>query len=164
MAKSTIQVTKRRNDALAKRLSSPNPNATGQRAIPLKEPKRWQLYIGNNYNNDDDLYRLVHEAGWEPLELADLACKPEDVGFRLSEDGKLVRGPQSREMIFKMDIEDYKLLQQRQTDANNATIGKPNKTKQSVTEAVAAVHGGEAADFVQKHFVGHVTDTQESLP
>lgn len=163
MAKSTIQVTKRRNDALARRLSG-NPHSSGLRTIPLKEPKKWQLYIGNNYNNDDDLYRLVHEEGWEPLAPADLACKPEEIGFQVSPDGKLVRGTQGREMIFKMDKADYDLLQMRKTEVNNATIGKPGKTKAAVTNAVAAVHGDEAASFVDKHFVGQVTDTQEPIP
>ena len=162
--KSTIQVTPRQNDALARRLSSSNPHGTGQRKIPLKEPKRWQLYIANDYNNEDELYRMVHDLGWEPLHVDDLACKPSDIGFRVSEDGHLVRGPQGREMIFKMAIEDYRVLEQRKTEANNATIGKPGKTKQAVTNAVAAVHGDEAASFVDKHFVGQVTDTQEPLP
>ena len=163
MAKSQIQVTPRKNDVLARRLSG-NPHSTGLRTIPLKEPKRWQLYIGNNYNHDDDLYRMVHELGWEPLEAADLACKPEEIGFRVSEDGKLVRGTQGREMIFKMAIEDYKALQAKQTEANNATIGKPSKTKAAAANAVAAAFGDEAGSFVDKHLVGTVTDTVEPLP
>jgi|SoiMethySBSTD1v2_1073268.scaffolds.fasta_scaffold396779_2 hypothetical protein len=163
MAKSQIQVTPRKNDVLARRLAG-NPHSTGLRSIPLKEPKRWQLYIANDYNHDDDLYRMTHELGWEPLEAADLACDPKDIGFRVSEDGKLVRGPQGREMIFKMAKEDYALLQQKQTEANNATIGRPGKTKAAAAEAVTAVHGPEAGEFVHKHLVGTVTDTVEPLP
>lgn len=163
MAKSTIQVTPRRNDVLARRLSG-NPHSSGLRTIPLKEPHLWQLYIGNDYNNADDLYRLVHIDGWDPLEVADLACKPEDIGYRASEDGKLVRGPQGREMLFKMAVEDYRELEKRKTEANNATIGKPSKVKAAAAEAAAAVHGPEAGDFVHKHLVGTVTDTQEPIP
>jgi hypothetical protein len=120
--------------------------------------------VANNYNNDDDLYRMVHERGWEPLEAADLACKPEDIGFRVSEDGKLVRGPQGREMIFKMAKDDYQALQQRKTEVNNASIGKPAKTKAAAATAVAAAFGDEAGSFVDKHLVGQVIDTQEPLP
>jgi hypothetical protein len=163
MAKSQISVTPRKNDVLARRLAG-NPHSSGLRSIPLKEPQKWQLYIGNNYNNDDDLYRLVHEAGWLPLEEVDLACKPEEIGFRVSEDGKLVRGPQGREMIFKMDKVDYAILQQKLTEANNATIGRPGKTKDAAANAVAAVHGPEAGDFVHKHLTGTITDTVEPLP
>jgi hypothetical protein len=161
--KSTISVTPRRNDALARRLSG-NPHATGLKTYPLKEPKRWQLYVGNNYNNDDELYRMVHELGWLPLEASDLACKPEEIGFRVSEDGNLVRGPQGKEMLFKMPIEDYTILQQRKTEANNATIGRPGAAKAAAAGAVAAAFGPEAADFVDKHLVGQVTDTLEPLP
>jgi hypothetical protein len=161
--KSTISVTPRRNDALARRLSG-NPHSTGMRTIPLKDPTAWQLYIGNNYNNDDELYRMVHELGWEPLVVSDLTCKPEEIGFRVSEDGRLVRGPQGREMIFKMPIADYRALEQRKTEANNATIGKPGATKAAAANAVGAAFGDEAAAFVDKHLVGHVTDTQELVP
>lgn len=163
MAKSQIQVTPRKNDVLARRLSG-NVHGSGLRKIPLKEPHKWQTYIGNNYNSDDDLYRIVHELGWLPLQPEDLACKPEEIGFRLSEDGHLVRGSQGREMLFKMDKADYAALQAKQTEANNATIGRPQKTKEAAANAVAAVHGPEAADFVHKHFVGTVTDTQEPMP
>lgn len=163
MAKSTVQVTKRRSDALARRLSG-NPHSSGLRSIPLKEPHKWQLYIGNNYNNDDDLYRLVHDEGWEPLELADLACKPEEIGYRVSEDQRLVKGPQGREMVFKMDKADYAALQARKTEANNATIGRASKTKAAAAEAVTAAFGPEAGEFVDKHLTGTITDTVEPLP
>lgn len=163
MAKSQITVTPRKNDVLARRLSG-NPHGSGLRSIPLKEPQRWQLYIANNYNHDDDLYRMTHELGWLPLEADDLACKPDEIGFRVSEDGKLVRGTQGREMIFKMAKEDYAELQQKQTEANNKTIGRPGATKAEAANAVAAVHGPEAGDFVHKHLTGTVTDTVEPLP
>ncbi len=51
-----------------------------------------------------------------------------------------------------------------ETDANNAQIGRPGKTKAAAANAVASVYGDEAATFVDKHLVGTVTDTQEPLP
>jgi len=158
-----IQATPRRNDVLARRLAG-NPNGSAQRDIPLKEPHRWQLYIANDYNQEDDLYRMVHELGWSHLLPEDLACKPKEIGFRVSEDGHLVRGTQGREMVFKMAKDDYRLLKQRESDANNAQIGRPGKTKEAAANAVASVYGDEAASFVDKHLVGSVTDTQEPLP
>jgi hypothetical protein len=163
MAKSQISVTPRKNDVLARRLAG-NPHKSGLRSIPLKEPQKWQLYIANDYNHEDDLYRMTHELGWLPLAVEDLACKPEDIGYRVSPDGNLVRGAQGREMVFKMDKADYAELQKRQTEANNATIGREGKTKAAAAEAVASAHGPEAGDFVHKHLVGTVTDTIEPLP
>jgi len=164
MAKrSHIVVAPRRNEALEKRLSG-NPHTTGLRHIPLREPGKWQLYIANDYNQDDDLYRMVHEFGWLPLEADDLAVDPKEIGYRRSEDGRIVRGPQGREMVFKMAKRDYDLLQARKTEANMAQIGKPAKTKQAVAESLASAFGPEAGDTAAKHFHGHVTDTQEVIP
>jgi hypothetical protein len=160
-----VQVTNRRNAALERRLAKgSNPHATGSRNIPLKEPSRWQLYVGNNYNSDDDLYRIVHEYGWAPLELSDLACKPEDIGYRVNETGHLVRGPQGREVIFKMAIEDYRELMRRKTERNNQGIGSARKTRQQVAEAAATTFGPEAGDYIEKHVTGEVRDSRESRP
>ena len=158
-----IQVTPRRNAALARRLSG-NPHASPTREIPMKEPGKWQLYIANDYNNADDLYRMVHEKGWEHLREEDIACKPREIGYRVSEDGHLVKGPQGREQVFKMRIEDYNALKMRETEYNNSTIGRPGKAKAAAASAVASAFGDEAGTFVDKHLVGEITDTVEPLP
>lgn len=164
VAKPVVQVTSRKNSALARRLApGGNPHATGTRSIPLREPGRWMLYIANNYGNDDELYRMRHELGWEPLEIGDLACKPEEVGFRVNETGDLVRGPQGREVIFKMAVEDYRILAMRKTERNNAGVGRPGQTKQQIAQAAAATFGPEAGDFADKHITGTVTDTVEVI-
>lgn len=159
-----VKVTSRRSAALDRRLApGSNPNATAVRAIPLKEPSRWQLYIGNDYNSPDDLYRIVHEYGWMPLELADLACKPEEIGFRVNEMNHLVKGPQGREVIFKMDKADYALLMQRKTERNMVGIGSASKTRAQVAQAASNVFGDEAAEFIHRNIKGTVTDTQEPV-
>ncbi len=164
VAKSAIQVTTRKNDALARRLAGGNPFATGTRAIPLKEPARWHTRIENDYADEGQVYRAVHEGGWLPLEPGDLACTPEEVGLRLNEMGYLVRGIQGREVVLKMAREDYRLLEQAKTRANNATIGRPDKIKHEMANAAAAAHGAQAGDFVHNHVHGTVTDTVERLP
>ena len=164
-AKPTIQVTSRRSAALERRLQAgANPHQTSAKVIPLREPHRWQLYIGNDYAGDDGLYRMVHEYGWLPLELSDLACKPEEIGYRVNESGHLVRGPQGREVVFKMDKADYALLVQRKTEKNLQGIGSASKTKTQAAEAAASAFGPEAGDYVHKHVTGTVTDTREALP
>jgi len=164
-AKKAVQVTSRRNAALARRLTpGGNPHATGNKTIPLKEPRRWHLYIANDYAGGDELYRMRHELGWEPLELSDLACKPEEIGYRVNEDGHLVRGPQGREVIFKMLKEDHNELMRLKTERNNAGIGSASKTRNQVAEAAASTFGPEAGDYIHKHVTGEVRDTRESQP
>lgn len=161
----TVQVISRRSAALERRLApGANPHATTAKVIPLREPHRWQLYIGNDYASEDALYRMVHEYGWLPLELSDLACKPEEIGYRVNESGHIVRGPQGREVIFKMDKQDYAILMQRKTERNNAGIGSTAKTRALMAESAAATYGPEAGDYVHKHVTGTVTDTREALP
>lgn len=163
--KPVVQVTSRRNAALARRLApGANPHASGTKDIPLKDKGRWKLYLANDYAGGDELYRMRHEMGWEPLELSDLACKPEEIGYRVNEDGHLVRGPQGREVLFKMAIEDYRVLEMRKTELNNRGIGSASKTKSIAAEAAASTFGPEAGDYVHKHVVGTVTDSREALP
>ncbi len=151
--KSTINVTSRaavakvRNTALARRLASGNVQGGGNRPIPLLEPERWHTYIANTYQHEDEFYR-IKELGWEPLTPEDLACKVEESGYRLSEDGHLVRGEKGREMVFKMDAEDYKVLEQAKTATNMRGIGSAKKAKDDVVEAASSHLGDEAASYL----------------
>jgi hypothetical protein len=164
-AKPVVQVTSRRSAALERRLAKgANPHVSSIKVIPLREPHRWQLYVGNDYAGDDGLYRMVHEYGWSTLEVGDLSCKPEEIGYRVNESGHLVRGPQGREVIFKMAKEDYAELMQRKTEKNMQGIGSASKTRTQVAEAAASAFGPEAGDYVHKHVTGTVTDTREALP
>ena len=159
-----VQVTSRRSTALARRLApGGNPHATSARTIPLKEPHRWQLYIANDYAGQDELYRMVHEYGWLPLSPEDLDCTAEEIGYRVNETNHLVRGPGGREVIFKMDKGDYRLLMQRKTERNMKGIGSASKTRTQVAEAASNAFGAEAADFIYKNVKGTVTDTQEPV-
>ena len=163
-AKPSVQVTSRRNAALARRLApGGNVFGGGTRAIPLKEPKRWHTRIENDFGDDQSVYRAIHDLGWEPLEPSDLSCKPEDVGLRVNEAGHLVRGAQGREVVLKMAIEDYREVEQMKTARNLSGLGSPSKTKAQTANAAAAAFGPEAGDFVEKHVTGTVTDRQGPL-
>lgn len=137
-----------RNPALAKRLAG-NPFGSGSRAVPMKEQARWHTYIANTYV-DESAFLRMKENGWEPVRADDLACKVEESGFRLSTDGYLVRGPQGQEMLFKMDVDDYRLLQDAKTDANSRGIGSRAKIKRDMAEAGAAQFGDEGGSYIEK--------------
>jgi PHD/YefM family antitoxin component YafN of YafNO toxin-antitoxin module len=160
--KSQISVTSRsegvknRNAALARRLAG-NVHGAGSRGIPLKEPERWHTYIANTFTNEDEFYRMRHEKGWEPLTVEDLDCSPQEAGFRVSEDGSLVRGAQGKEMVFKMPKEDYHALQMAKTAQNLRGIGSAAKVKSDIAEAAGAQLGDEAASFLNK-MPGQVVD------
>lgn len=154
-AKNAAVELARRNPALARRLAG-NPFGGGTRAIPMKEPGRWQTYVANTYVNDGE-FLTMKERGWVPVSPDDLACKVEESGFRLSPDGYLVRGPQGQEMLFKMDVEDYRLLTQAKTEANMRGIGSARKIKQDIAEAASGQIGSEAADYIN-NLDGQVVD------
>lgn len=145
----------RRNPALARRLAG-NPFGGGSRAIPMKEPGRWQTYVANTYVNDGE-FLSMKERGWVPVKPEDLACQVEESGFRLSPDGYLVRGPQGQEMLFKMAVEDHRLLTQAKTDANMKGIGSAKQVKQDTAAAAVGPLGSEAADYISK-LDGQVVD------
>lgn len=162
--KATVQVTNRRNAALQRRLApGGNVFGGGTRAIPLKEPEKWHTRIENDFADDQQVYRAVHDLGWEPLAVEDLGCKPEEVGLRVNEQGYLVRGQQGREVVLKMDKQDYRAVEKAKTEANMRGIGSPAKSKAQTAEAAAAAFGPEAGDFVHQHVTGTVTDTRGPL-
>lgn len=152
--KSNITVTSRgdqaktRNAVLARRLQGGNIHgAGGTRAIPLKEDG-FYTRIENNYADESMHYRMVHELGYEPLRPEHLNCKPEEIGFKVSADGFLVRGPNGGEMIYRMANEDRKLLEQAQTEANNAGIGSRSKTQSQMAEVAGKQFGDEAGSYM----------------
>lgn len=152
--KSSITVTSRAdraktaNTVLARRLASGNIQGGGNRGIPLKEPERWYTRIENTYVSDNRFYEMVHDLGYEPLKPEDLACKPEECGFRVSEDGNLVRGPQGQEMVFKMAKEDRAMLEQQMTAANMRGIGSTKQARADLANAAGSQLGAEAGDFM----------------
>lgn len=152
--KSAISVTNRadsaktRNVVLARRLASGSVDGGGTREIPLKEPGKWYTRIENTYADEGRFYQMVHTLGYEPLKPEDLACTPEQAGFRVSEDGNLVRGPQGQEMIFKMGKEDRAMLDQQFTQQNMRGIGSKSRAKADVANAASGSLGAEAADYL----------------
>lgn len=163
MAKQPIQVTDRadaattRNLALLRRLGGANVFGQGSRAIPMREAGRWKLYVANTYANENAMYDM-REKGWEPVLPKELACAVEESGFRVSPDGFLVKGPQGQEQLWKMPVEDYRLLQQTKTAANMRGIGSGSQTKHDIANAAGAALGSEAGDFLHG-LQGHVIDT-----
>lgn len=140
-----------RNPALARRLAG-NVHGGGSRKIPLKEGHdweggRWRIYISNEDVPQASALEMK-EYGYVPVTPEDLACKVEEAGFKLSTDGYLVRGPQGKEMLWKMEGADYRLVQEAKTTANNRGTGSAAKIKSDMANAASASMGDEAATFI----------------
>lgn len=164
MKKSQITVTSRAdaaktaNTVLARRISGGNIHGVGgTRGVPLKDGG-WYTRIENNYADETMHYRMVHELGYEPVKPEDLACTPEEIGFKVSPDGNLMRGPQGGEIIYKMRVEDRKILEQHQTEANMRGIGSASKTRAVMADVAGKQFGDEAGDYLSK-LDGQVIDS-----
>jgi hypothetical protein len=144
--KSSFAALARENPALARRLASGNPFASGSKEIPLLEPKRWHTYIAN-IDADPRAFHKMKANGWLPLEEADLACPVEESGFEKKPDGSL-RSPDGKDMVFKMDIQHYRMLERIKTENNMRGIGSRAKTQSEMAEAAGSQLGDEAGSYI----------------
>lgn len=144
--KTDITALARENPALARRLASGNPHASGNRAIPLREPSRWQTRIASVEYDARRFYTLRNN-GWIPLLEEDLACPVEESGFVKMPDGSL-RRHDGKEMVFKMDSAHYRMLMDRKTAANMRGIGSSRKMKEQMAEAAGSKLGDEAGTYI----------------
>jgi hypothetical protein len=159
-AKTRAVAQLRDNPVLARRLAG-NIQGGGSIGIPLREPERWYTRIENQLADPNMFYRMRHEMGYVPLTADDLpeGVTPTAIGFRVSEDGYLVRGPVGQEeMPWKMPKEDRALLEQAMTDQNMAGIGSTKKIKNDMAEAAGSQFGSEAGDFMNS-LSGEVIDS-----
>jgi hypothetical protein len=141
------------DDIIAKRLAG-QPFGTRNLAIPLREPQRWAVFIANSLADENNHYRMVHELGWVPLTVEDLAegITPVSIGWQVKEDGHtLCRGQRGDEIVYKMDKLQYRKVQLAKTAENKKGIGSAKALKESAANAAAGQMGSEAADFVHKH-------------
>lgn len=151
------------DDVLAKRLAG-QPFGIKAASIPLAEPHKWQLYIANSGADDGRHYDMVFRKGWVPVTAADLApgVQPESLGLRVNESGALCRGARGDEIVYKMPKGAYDTLQRQKAEKNVEGIGSKAKSRMAVAEAAASELGDEAAEFLSKHAVIDVQDSQRT--
>lgn len=135
---------------IERRLQSPNAFRTGSRPIPLADPKTWTARWINTKSAPDRLGDVLHNKGWEYMEPSDLACEPAEFGAQLR-DGRIVSGERGEEVLMKMRTKDYaKLAKVKDEQTKQQTFGKP-QLKTAIVSEVAAAHGDQAAEFMNKH-------------
>ena len=154
--------TKRPISVIDRRLQSGSVFAAGTRPIPLVDPDQWTVRIVNSQISDARIWEMQAEKGWVYLEPADVACKPEDLGFRVV-GGRIVRGTNGHEVLMKMPRRDYRRLQQKK-DADNRkqTFGK-KAVKDAIVQAASAEPGGDQGATLLERQPMTVVDSLERV-
>ena len=136
-------------DAVIARRLSGEPFGTRNTTIPLKEGAKWSTYEANSMADRNMHYRMVHELGWIPVRVEDLAhgLTPESIGWQVADGGHLVRGPQGDQRLYKMPADVRQSITNAKAKANLRGMGSAKAVKQAVTEAASAQLGDEAAAF-----------------
>jgi hypothetical protein len=149
---------------IARRLSG-EPFGTRNTTIPLKDGARWATYEANSMADRNMHYRMVHELGWVPVRVEDLApgLTPESIGWQVADGGQLVRGPQGDQRLYKMPVETRNRINEAKTRANLKGMGSAKAVKQAVTESASAQLGDEAASFVHDNITVTGSDRVGSL-
>lgn len=151
-------------DEILKRRLEGNPFADTRVEIPLREPGRWALKEANDHADPNRHYTIVHLEGWVPVIPSDLAdgVTPEALGYRVSEDGFLVKGERNSERLYKMPAEAFKRIQFRKAEANKRGTGSQKAVREDIASATGAALGDEAGTFVQRHL--HVSGEDREGP
>lgn len=140
-----------RISVIARRLK--NPFGIPSREIPLTGEK--QGWVVRTFCADAEHpnrhYDAVHRLGWTPLSRADLVVAPEQLGFVVAADGRVVRGPQGQEVLMAMPKAHFDAVQKAKSDANTRAL-KGQHVREEVSQATATAHGSEAGDTIHKHF------------
>ena len=145
-AKVTVSDRTPMRAAIANRLKHPFGRSTT--AIPLKEPKRWELRIVDAHMRNDRLSE-VKDKGWDFVEPEDVACDVQDYGFR--QDGRrIVRGDRGSEVLMKMEREEWRLVQRAKTEANIRQTHGVKEQKKTILERSSAEQGDQATTFLDK--------------
>lgn len=130
-----------------------NPFGVPSREIPLKGEKAgWVVRtFCADAEHPNRHYDAVHRLGWTPLERADMAVPPEQLGFTIAPDGRIVRGPQGQEVLMAMPKHDFDAVQKAKAEANTRSL-KGKAVREEVSQATAKTHGDEAGETIHKHF------------
>jgi hypothetical protein len=140
------------DSVIARRLAG-EPFGARQQHVPLREPKRWATYEANSLADRNAHYRMVHEFGWVPVRVEDLApgIEPVAIGWQVDAAGALCRGPQGDSKLYKQPQAVRDRITAAKTAANMKGIGSAKAVKESVAQAAGSQLGSEAGDFAHSN-------------
>jgi hypothetical protein len=153
-------------DAIIQRRLKGDPRYSKPPEIPLKDKGKWYLKEANSMADANRHYTIVHEEGYQPVTIHDLAdgITPQSVGFQVAADEiTLCRGPHGDERLYKMDVNYRKQIESKKTELNKKGMGSAKAVREDAANAVASVGGSEAADFVFNRMHMNGGDTEGPL-
>lgn len=154
-------------DVLQARLVGNNPfGHTNENDVPMRDRAAWHQRWFNTLSSPAQLHRARHVLGWEPMTVADLPDGQtiEALGYTVGPDGTIRRGARdAEEILFKMPESAYRQIQTKKSAANTKGMRSPQAAKAETSEALAASHGDEAAEFINKHGSITITDSQRPI-
>lgn len=135
-----------RRDVITRRLANPMGNEALE--IPSNPTGKWIFYIGNSAMAPDRIWRLRQRKGWEFATPEDIGGggTPDDFGFA-QQNGRLVRGDRGAEVLMKMDVQEWRLIQQAKSDANTKAMKGLKDIPQRAAQELGE-EGAQAADFL----------------
>ena len=136
-----------------------NPFGEGSVSVRLKEPG-WTVRVINTQLKPGRYHDIVRNKLWVPVLPEDLEGQAEDYGFDLK-DGRVVRGERGVEVLVKMPTATFHAIQMRKDELNRAQT-HPRKLKQDVMAQTAAVHGDQAASYLDQNVT--ITDQRAPVP
>ena len=152
------------DEVIARRLAG-QPFGTRNTTIPLRDAGRWATYETNSLADPNRHYRMVHELGWVPVRVEDLApgLTPESIGWQVGDGGQLVRGVKSDQRLYKMPLEQQQAIAKAKADANMRGMGSAAAVKKAVVEAASGQLGDEAASFAHEAITVTGSDRRGTL-
>lgn len=136
-------------DAVIRRRLEGEPFGARDTTVPLKDGAKWATYEANSMADRNMHYRMVHQLGWLPVRVEDLAdgITPESIGWQVDAGGVLCRGPQQDQKLYKQPVDVRHRIAQAKAAANLKGIGSAKAVKDSMVAAASAQLGDEAATF-----------------
>lgn len=141
-----------RVSVMARRLK--HPFGAHSRGIPLSARRRdcvVRVFTADQEHQDRH-FKAIHDLGWQPCLVEDLAVKPESIGYAVNEAGYIVRGTRGQDMLMWMPEADWQRLCRAKSDANTARV-KSTAVRQEVAQATAKeFQSDQAGEAVYSHF------------
>jgi hypothetical protein len=130
-----------------------HPFGSPSRDIPLTgEKSGWAVRtFCADAEHPNRHYDAVHRLGWTPVTPDDLAVSVESLGFVVSADRRVVRGPQGQEVLMAMPADMFAKIQRRKAEMNDKSL-KPSNVREEVSHATALAHGDQAGSMIHNHF------------
>ena len=122
-------------------------------------------FVGRWFNeavNGQQIYR-ARQRGWLPTR-PDMIADLEQLGlYSTNAAGEIVRGQRGEEHLMFMTRENFTRIATAKTNDNFKHMGSTKRVKADLANTAGQQLGPEAAEWVDRHVIGEVTDGYERI-